>query len=182
MPIEETRESDYIEYAYSKHIPRYYETNKMRYWLKAVNQSEGMPIKLFHYVGFYGGMAFWIPNTYGIFVELTDHWWRTNPQVQFKYIIIWKVSPTFEELQEKQQIDIGGDILDSIPLVGSLLGEFTTITWDVEWTNKVVNSVQKYPVWENLNYKHTAGNQVLQANYTKVIEEILPLIIKKYGE
>lgn len=181
MPVEELPESDYITYKYSPYVPRYYETNKMRYWLKAVNQSEGMPIRLYQHVAFYGGMAFWIPDCYSIFQELTNHVWQNRPELQFKEIIIWKTSFTFDEMMERMQLSIGADLLSDIPLIGSALSGISTIEWEIKDLQKRIDSIQWWNVWENLNYKHTAGNQVLQANYTNVINEILPLIIKKYG-
>lgn len=158
-----------------------FETNKMRYWLKAVGQSEGMIARHGYYATFYDGMALNIPNYMGIWVQGSDEYLRLYPERLWKDIVIWKVDRNYNEQRDLLKLNILQDGINNIPFVGNIIDDLATLTWDIAWMRKVVASIQVYPVWENVLYKHTLGNNVLMANYNKVRAEIMPLIIKKYG-
>jgi hypothetical protein len=166
-----------------RQIPKKHETIKMRYWLKAWNQTVGLGMSARHgfYTAFYDGMALNIPNYHSIWVQGTDEHLRRYPNKMWTVVIIWKTAPTYAEQQKLYDIGVVSETLGNIPIIGAGLNDWWNLRSRVEWKQRVKDSVREYPVWDNILYKHTLDDKILKANYGNVIHDILPLIVKKYG-
>lgn len=169
------------EWMENQMIPKPFETNKLRYWLKAVGQGQGMIAEHGKYATFYDGLALNIPNYYGIWIQGTDEYLRRYPSELWKVVVIWRTEPNYQEAMVMRNNDILQDFLDGIPLIGNFMADIVDLKNDVRWNEIVKASITQFPIWENLLYKHTVANNVLTVNYAKAINEILPLIRKKYG-
>lgn len=165
----------------TRHVPKEYETNKMRYWLKAVGRSEGMLARHGYYATFYDGMALNIPNYYSIWVQGSDEMIKRYPEQLWKSVMIWKTDLTFDQQIAKMQYQGIVSDIRNIPIFGNFIGGTIQDITDKALKIEQLQSIKHYNVWDNILYKHTLGNNVLKANFGKVLAEIVPLIGKKYG-
>lgn len=178
---------DYSD-SWINHAPKsspVYQTNKMRFYLKALFRSEGMgPARHGYHTVFYDKMAIDIPNYYSIWIGGTDHYLAQYPYRLYKDVIIWKTEMTYSQEITYLQLENALDGFSKIPILGDLLPGLLGISLDVFKKNlkiEQVSSIKVFTVWEYLNYKHTLANDILIANWQEALSEIGPYLQKTYG-
>lgn len=150
-----------------------YQTVKIRHILQKIYGRYGYPVRFMEYIGYFSGIALWIPEDWVILKYDTKLMWLDEPATQWRFVKIAKIVPDIDDLATAPGME--GEKIKAI-LNG--LGKFidTIIDWSPgQWASKTL-TIKRIPIFENLPFYNTTHDVIIDKNWGKI-----KMVLRKNG-
>lgn len=134
----------------------YYETIKIRKQLSYFTEKQGFPVKFAHDLNFTMFIGLRVPTGWTVHKLKTIELWNRNRSSRWREVMINYRGAEFTSFAKK--------VLTKAPAVGWLINGFINQSQE--------RTLKKYPIYENLAYKSSLGDELILANWDKIKEEL----------
>lgn len=133
----------------------YTQTIKIRKLYAKKSMKNGYPVKMFHALTFYSGVALWIPDVAELSIALTNDSWRLNPSWQYRRVVLIP-----------KTVDLSQDFLQLV--INTLQNAFNIISTFTEGSNPyfIVD------LWEKMAFKNTMNDIIIKQNWDNIRKEL----------
>jgi hypothetical protein len=135
----------------------YYETIKIRMLLQKIHEPEGFPIRFCRDLNFTQFLGISIPTGFTVHKLQTINLWKNDKSSRWRQVYI-----TWNGLELDNYLY---SILGFVPIYGPALVTMIRAT-------VYESAIRLYPIYENLAYRSALNDNIILANWDKVVKEL----------
>ena len=156
----------------------YFMTVKQRKILTKKYGSKGYPVRLYEYIGYFSGIAFWLPEEWVVLPRNTKKLWDENPEKAWRVVMIAHILPDIDaiilqypKLKDIITANFWLDLWQGVQ--NSVSGLINTVAdVDPAMISEMQKTAKEYPIYPNLGFYNTTNDIVLLANQDYVKTDI----------
>lgn len=153
---------------------------KIRKILQKIHGTEGYPVRFFEYIGYFSGIAIWLPEDWEIDKYETKRMWLSRPEYLWRYVMIYNRIVEFEDVKFlTEQDSLAQQLEGSQPAWMSVVDSIMEI---MPYISRFQDTLQKgyerrttkpYPIYPNLGFYNTIHDKLIYYNWDFVYKDLV---------